>query len=82
MARYPAVQPTKDEFRAVIGHFATGVTVVTTRSGDEVRGMTANSVTSVSLEPLSVLVCVNHDAITHRVRSVLDTKLAHDQQTA
>jgi flavin reductase (DIM6/NTAB) family NADH-FMN oxidoreductase RutF len=31
--------------------------------------MTANSVTSVSLEPLSVLVCVNQQAITHRVVS-------------
>jgi flavin reductase (DIM6/NTAB) family NADH-FMN oxidoreductase RutF len=63
------VQPTKDEFRAVMGHFATGVTVITTRSGDEVRGMTANSVASISLEPLSVLVCVNHEAITHRILS-------------
>lgn len=63
------MQPTKDEFRAVIGHFATGVTIVTTRSGDEVRGMTANSVASVSLDPLSVLVCVNRDAITHGILS-------------
>ncbi len=63
------VQPTKDDFRAVMGHFATGVTVITTAHDGEVRGMTANSVTSVSLEPLSVLVCVNHEAITHRILS-------------
>jgi len=61
------VQPTKDDFRNVMGHFATGVTVITTAHNGEVRGMTANSVTSVSLEPLSVLVCVNREAITHGI---------------
>ncbi|MBM2809913.1 MAG: flavin reductase domain protein FMN-binding protein [Chloroflexi bacterium] len=59
----------KDDFRQVMGHFVTGVTVITTAHDGEVRGMTANSVTSVSLEPLSVLVCVNHEAITHRILS-------------
>ena len=63
------VPPTKDEFRQVMGHFATGVTVITTAHNGEVRGMTANSFTSVSLEPLSVLICVNREAITHRVLS-------------
>lgn len=52
-----------------MGHFATGVTLVTTANDGEVRGMTANSFTSVSLEPLSVLICVNRDAISHRVLS-------------
>jgi flavin reductase (DIM6/NTAB) family NADH-FMN oxidoreductase RutF len=50
-----------------MGHFATGVTIITSAHEGEVRGMTANSVTSVSLEPLSVLVCINHEALTHRV---------------
>jgi len=58
------VSPTKDEFRRVMGTFATGVTIVTTAHAGEVRGMTANSVASVSLDPLSVLVCVNREAIT------------------
>ena len=52
-----------------MGHFATGVTLVTTALDGEVRGMTANSFTSVSLDPLSVLICVNREAITHRVLS-------------
>jgi flavin reductase (DIM6/NTAB) family NADH-FMN oxidoreductase RutF len=68
-----------------MGHFATGVTIITTRSGDEVRGMTANSVASVSLEPLSVLVCVNRDAITHRILSegnVFCVNILSDQQEA
>ena len=79
------MQPTKDEFRAVMGHFATGVTIVTTRNGDEVPGMTANSVTSISLAPLSVLVCVNRDAISHRVLSagrIFCVNILSDQQEA
>ncbi|MBI2912905.1 MAG: flavin reductase family protein [Chloroflexi bacterium] len=50
-----------------MGRFATGVTVVTTRLGDELHGMTANAVTSVSLEPLLVLVCVDKTADTHDI---------------
>lgn len=52
-------------FRRVMGRFATGVTVITTRLGDELHGMTANSVASVSLDPLLVLVCVDKKADTH-----------------
>ncbi len=55
----------RDEFRRVMGCFATGVTLITTAHDGQVRGMTANSVASVSLEPLSVLVCVNREALTH-----------------
>jgi flavin reductase (DIM6/NTAB) family NADH-FMN oxidoreductase RutF len=50
-------------FRRVAGTFATGVTVITAeRSPGLVHGMTANSFTSVSLDPLLVLACVSHDA--------------------
>ena len=38
------------DFRDVVGAFATGVTVVTSRVGDTFAGMTLNSFTSVSLE--------------------------------
>lgn len=48
--------------RKIMGHFATGVTVVTTRGGDQLHGMTANAVTSVSLNPPLVLVCVEKRA--------------------
>ncbi len=47
-----------------MGQFATGVTVITTRVDDELHGMTANSVTSVSLEPLLILVCLMREART------------------
>ncbi len=50
--------PTPELFRTVMGRFATGVTVMTTRQGAMPHGMTANAVTSVSLDPLLVLVCV------------------------
>ena len=48
------------ELRRVMGHFATGVTVVTTRDGEGTPfGLTANAFTSLSLDPPLVLVCVD-----------------------
>ncbi len=47
-----------DFFRQVMGHFATGVTVVTTRSENGLSGLTVNSFCSVSLDPPLVLICV------------------------
>lgn len=56
------------EFRRVLGHFATGVAVLAAREGDgPPRGLTANAITSVSLEPPLVLVCVERTADTHDV---------------
>lgn len=49
----------KDFFRQVCGQFATGVTVVTTRSEDVLAGLTVNAFCSVSLEPALVLVCID-----------------------
>jgi flavin reductase (DIM6/NTAB) family NADH-FMN oxidoreductase RutF len=55
--------PTTSEFRLALGQFATGVTVITAeRAPGRVHGMTANSFTSVSLDPLLVLVCVSQAA--------------------
>jgi flavin reductase (DIM6/NTAB) family NADH-FMN oxidoreductase RutF len=52
------------ELRRIFGRFATGITIVTA-GGDEPRGMTANSFTSVSLDPPMVLICVLRDASMH-----------------
>ncbi len=49
-------------FRRTLGMFATGVTVLTTRSGETVHGMTANAFMSVSLRPPLVLVSVDRRA--------------------
>lgn len=57
--------PDIDLFRAAMGRFATGVTVITTRTGDRDHAMTASALTSVSLEPLLVLVCVEREARFH-----------------
>jgi flavin reductase (DIM6/NTAB) family NADH-FMN oxidoreductase RutF len=55
-----------EKFREIMGHFATGVTIVTARSRNgEAVGLTVNAFTSVSLEPLLVLVCVHREASTH-----------------
>jgi flavin reductase len=56
---------TQDEFRRAAGRFTTGVTVVTTCSGGVDHAMTASAFTSVSLEPVLVLVCVDKDARFH-----------------
>jgi flavin reductase (DIM6/NTAB) family NADH-FMN oxidoreductase RutF len=53
------------EFRRAMGRFATGVTIVTVDLGGEVHGMTANAFASVSLDPMLVLVCVDHTTRTH-----------------
>src|ERR687886_860188 len=50
------------EFRRTLGMFATGVTVVTTRAGDQVHGMTANAFMSVSLRPPLILISVDRRA--------------------
>src|SRR5258708_15200733 len=53
------------EFRKAMGCFATGVTIITVDLEGEVHGMTANAFASVSLDPLLVLVCVDHNTRTH-----------------
>jgi len=56
-----------DEFRATLGRFATGITVVTAGAGGLVHGMTANAFASLSLDPLLALVCVERDAVMRKV---------------
>ncbi len=60
-----AVGLTATEFRHAIGHFATGVTVVTSvgPAGEPV-GTTANAVSSLSLDPPLVLVCFDRTSVT------------------
>jgi 3-hydroxy-9,10-secoandrosta-1,3,5(10)-triene-9,17-dione monooxygenase reductase component len=53
------VPPDSTTFRAVMGHFATGVTVVTAFDDDRPQGITVNALSSVSLEPLLVMVALD-----------------------
>lgn len=61
------------EFRRAVSLFTSGVTVVTTRSRGADHAMTANSFTSVSLEPPLALICVRRTARFHA--AVLDSGL-------
>jgi len=55
--------PTSQLFRHVMGNFVTGITVITAEcEPGKVHGMTASSLTSVSLDPLLILVCIDHNA--------------------
>ncbi len=56
---------TSDEFRAALGRFATGVTVLSVARDDgRPFGMTVNAFTSLSLQPPLVLVCVGRNALS------------------
>ena len=56
----------EEEFRRVLGHFATGVTVVASKDRDGASlGLTVNAFNSVSLDPPLVLVCIHKDAEGH-----------------
>lgn len=54
---YMAIETTF--FRQVMGHFASGVTVVTTRCNNVIAGLTVSSFVSLSLDPPLVLICVD-----------------------
>jgi flavin reductase (DIM6/NTAB) family NADH-FMN oxidoreductase RutF len=80
----PPTDPT--QFRQLLGRFATGVTVVTALDPQgRPCGMTASSVSSVSLEPPLLLVCVGHQADFHPVMSTAPrfavNVLAADQES-
>ncbi len=58
-----AAAPAVSAFRQAMSSFPTGVTVVTVATGDDAMyGVTVNSFTSVSLDPMLVLVCLNENS--------------------
>lgn len=66
-----AIDP--DGFRRVLARYATGVTVVTCVHDGLDHAMTANSFTSVSLDPPMVLVCVEDDSRFHEAITSVPT---------
>ena len=54
----------RQRYRAVMGHFTTGVAVVTAQGADGAFGMTTNALCSLSLDPLLLLVCFDNEART------------------
>ena len=75
----------KSEYRKTLGTFTTGVTIITTVVNGEKYGFTANSFTSVSLEPPLVLFCVKKEATFVEALSkaeVFGINILSDQQEA
>jgi 3-hydroxy-9,10-secoandrosta-1,3,5(10)-triene-9,17-dione monooxygenase reductase component len=62
--RKQVLAPDPAAIRTVLGHFATGVAIITAFDGDEPVGMACNSFTSVSLEPQLVLFCAAKSSTT------------------
>ena len=61
--------PDDKQFRSVLGHFATGVTVIAANVDGDTKAMTANAFTSLSLDPPLVLFCVAKKAhMGHAIR--------------
>ncbi len=54
-----------DLFKQVMRHFATGVMVLTVADGEGMHAVTVNGLTSLSLSPLLMLVCIEHNAYSH-----------------
>lgn len=77
-----------DEFRAVLGRFPSGVTVVTTTGADgSDEGMTVSAFCSVSLEPPLVLICIEksasvYEALTSAEGFVVNVLSARQEQVA
>jgi 3-hydroxy-9,10-secoandrosta-1,3,5(10)-triene-9,17-dione monooxygenase reductase component len=63
-SRKQILAPDPASLRTVLGHFATGVAIITALDGDEPVGMACNSFTSVSLEPQLVLFCAAKSSTT------------------
>ena len=76
--------PDPASYRTVLGHFATGVTIITAMEDGEPVGVAANSFTSVSLDPPLVLFCAAKQSSTWpRIRNVAKfcvNILAEDQE--
>ncbi|MBI5132970.1 MAG: flavin reductase family protein [Rhodopseudomonas palustris] len=61
-ARPPAIHPVSaaaDSFKAAMRQLAGGVSIVTSGQGEERNGITVTSVSSLSVEPPSLIVCIN-----------------------
>ena len=75
----------RDEFRAALGRFASGVTVVTTKDkSGRLHGITVSAFSSVSLDPPLILVCIDKLAGSHQAFEEISTFvvniLSEDQQ--
>jgi 3-hydroxy-9,10-secoandrosta-1,3,5(10)-triene-9,17-dione monooxygenase reductase component len=82
-----AAAPDPDRFRAVIGHFPTGVTIVTCQGPAGPAGLTTNAVTALSLDPLLLVVCFDRrsrtlSAVRHSGRFAVNVLRADQERLA
>ena len=79
----PARAPIATSFRAAMRRIASTVTVVTASDGERRHGMTMTAVSSLSMEPPSMIVCVNQNTFLHDIlmsaRLFCVNVLKHDQ---
>jgi flavin reductase len=70
--------------RALMGRFATGVTVVAARHGPLLAGMTANAIASISIDPPLLMASIARKAETHGAvigsHAFAVSVLSHDQR--
>jgi flavin reductase (DIM6/NTAB) family NADH-FMN oxidoreductase RutF len=74
-----------EEFKDALRHFASGVTIVTLRAGEQTHGLTVSAFASVSTEPPLIAIMINHG---HQAHAMLEQEnavfavniLGHDQQ--
>jgi 3-hydroxy-9,10-secoandrosta-1,3,5(10)-triene-9,17-dione monooxygenase reductase component len=83
----PTAPDVQRAYRDTIGHFASGVTIVTTSGPAGPAGMTTNAITSLSLEPLLLLVCFERRSRTLAVvrtseRFAVNILRAEDEELA
>jgi flavin reductase (DIM6/NTAB) family NADH-FMN oxidoreductase RutF/DNA-binding FadR family transcriptional regulator len=72
-------------FRDVVGRFASGVTVITTNDAGQDFGMTASAMSSLSLDPPMILICVNRRAASRQAISharVFGVNILHEDQAS
>jgi flavin reductase (DIM6/NTAB) family NADH-FMN oxidoreductase RutF len=79
----PAIAP--ERFRAVLGHFCTGVTIVTASDAEGAVGFTAQSFTALSLDPPLILICPGKNSTSwpriETAGAFCVNVLAEDQET-
>ena len=56
-----------EEYKRLLANWPSGVTIVTSRDGGRIQGMTASAFTEVSLDPPLVLVCADKSTITNEL---------------
>src|SRR5512135_3516742 len=65
----PPMPITSEQFRAALSTFASGVTIVTIKAGEEVHGLTVSAFASVSPDPPLVAIIVDH---RHKAHALLE----------